>query len=138
MKKYAISKTLSANDVGDTGAHQAGIHVPKSHDILSFFPDLDHSTKNPRHLLEFRDDSGTVWEFAFIYYNNKYFGGTRNEYRLTRMTPFIREHGLAAGDKLCLERSDSGRLHVRYERKRSGLTRDGALRLGSNWKVINI
>src|SRR5215469_7482404 len=43
-----IRKTLSANDVGSTGAHQAGILIPKDPKILAFFPTLDASTKNPR------------------------------------------------------------------------------------------
>ena len=33
----AISKILSSNDIGLTGTHQAGIHVPKEENILSFF-----------------------------------------------------------------------------------------------------
>ena len=72
-KKHAISKILSANDTGDTGAHQAGILVPKNREILGFFPPLDNSEKNPRYHLPFYDDSDTKWEFAFIYYNNRFF-----------------------------------------------------------------
>ena len=97
MTAHTISKTLSPNDVGDTGAHQAGMHIPKQEEILSFFPALDTATKNPRCIMRFVDDAGSIWKFAFIYYNNKFFGGTRNEYRLTRMTPFINEHQLRAG-----------------------------------------
>ena len=36
----AITKTLSLNDSGETGGHQAGICVPKGGDVLIFFPDL--------------------------------------------------------------------------------------------------
>ncbi len=85
-----ISKKLSANDVGTTGAHQAGILVPKEKAILSFFPSLDPSVKNPRMTLVVRElKDGTRWEFNFIYYNNRLFGGTRNEYRLTCMTQYL-------------------------------------------------
>ena len=73
-----IEKTLSRNDTGETGSHQAGIAIPKKKGILSFFPDLDNKIKNPRILLNFTDSSGKLWEFSFIYYNNKYFDGTRN------------------------------------------------------------
>src|SRR5690349_3215959 len=103
-RPLAIIKELSANDTGDTGGHQAGILVPKEPRILSFFPQLDGTTKNPRHHLIFHDDDGGRWEFAFIYYNNRYFDGTRNEYRLTRMTPYLRGNGLKPGDHVILRR----------------------------------
>ena len=93
MIEQTISKVLSANDTGETGGHQAGLLIPKQERILSFFPSLDASTLNPRAHLQFEDDVGALWEFAFIYYNNGLFGGTRNEYRLTRMTRFMREAG---------------------------------------------
>ena len=34
IRPSAISKELSANDVGETGGHQAGILVPKERKIL--------------------------------------------------------------------------------------------------------
>ena len=34
----SISKILSANDIGATGGHQAGILIPKDPRILGFFP----------------------------------------------------------------------------------------------------
>jgi hypothetical protein len=135
----AISKRLSANDSGETGGHQAGLLIPKEREILAFFPRLDSKLLNPRHHLFFEDDSGTVWEFAFIYYNNRLFGGTRNEYRLTRMTPFIRINGLVAGDEIILERPEGTKRRVRYRRaKIAGRGQDGVLRLGTQWKVIDI
>ena len=132
-----IGKVLSANDIGDTGGHQAGILVPKQDDILSFFPRLDERSKNPRVHLVFRDDVGERWEFAFIYYNNRFFGGTRNEYRLTRMTNYIRAHRLRPGDRVVLERDAEHRYFISYERQAPRVREsDGALRLGSNWVVI--
>lgn len=136
----AITKELSANDTGDTGGHQAGILVPKEPRILTFFPKLDRSELNPRHHLTFYDDDGKRWEFAFIYYNNKFFGGTRNEYRLTRMTPYMRGCGLKPGDRIILRRdAKSGRRFISY-RRASGLVRtpSGALKLGGSWKEIKI
>ena len=93
----AITKVLSKNDTGETGGHQAGILVPKDPNILAFFPPLDSSTKNPRVRLNFFDPQGSLWKFSFIYYNNYFFGGTRNEYRLTWMTALIRNYNLKAG-----------------------------------------
>lgn len=142
MKKksetHGITKILSANDTGETGGHQAGILVPKSHEILSFFPPVDANTLNPRHHLVFHEDSGERWEFAFIYYNNRFFGGTRNEFRLTRMTTYIRRHSLKPGDVVTLSRLASGRRIVSFGRAKSvARSTDGVLKLGSNWKVIN-
>ena len=139
VRTRAITKILSANDTGETGGHQAGILVPKEPDILGFFPSLGKSEKNPRYHLPFYDDSETRWEFAFIYYNNRFFGGTRNEFRLTRMTPYIRMNGLQAGDELMLEHDDAGKRYVKYKRARvSGMGADGILRLGSSWKILEI
>jgi restriction endonuclease EcoRII-like protein len=135
----AISKTLSPNDTGETGGHQAGILVPKEATILSFFPPLDPSVRNPRHHLVFYDDAGNRWEFAFIYYNNKFFGGTRNEYRLTRMTDFIRRHNLKPGDEIVLARQEAARRVVSYKRANVATrTASGVLKLGTTWKVIKI
>ena len=135
----SISKILSANDTGETGAHQAGMLVPKQEEILSFFPPVNRDELNPRHHLVFYDTQDERWEFAFIYYNNALFGGTRNEFRLTRMTPFIKQNRLVCGDELILERNASGRYLVRYVRPKStGRGVDGVLRLGSTWKVIDM
>jgi hypothetical protein len=97
---------------------------------------LDTSLKNPRFYLNFTDDAGERWEFAFIYYNNVFFGGTRNEYRLTRMTPFFHRHGLQPGDELILQRENpSGRLRIRYRRNRvTSRSESGRLRLGTTWE----
>nr|WP_283938324.1 EcoRII N-terminal effector-binding domain-containing protein [Sphingomonas brevis] len=129
---------MSANDTGETGAHQAGILVPKDPTILSFFPTLPTDVKNPRIHLYFRDDEGSQWEFAFIYYNNRQFGGTRNEYRLTRMTPFINSNGLHEGDELILEKHDGGVRTVRFKRRHTPVVTDGVLTLGTAWKVVGI
>jgi len=136
----AIIKELSANDIGETGGHQAGILVPKEPRILAFFPRLDGKEMNPRHHLVFHDENGHQWEFAFIYYNNRFFGGTRNEYRLTRMTPYIRQSGLKSGDRIILRRDpESGRRFISYRRaSRLEWTASGALKLGHAWKEIKL
>lgn len=136
LRPLAIQKELSRNDTGETGGHQAGILIPKKKEILSFFPVLDASTKNPRLLLTFNDFLGGQWFFSFIYYNNRYFGGTRNEYRLTGMTKFFYTHGLRAGDVLTLSRDDSS-YFLGYTKKREAPeSTEGNLKLGNSWKVI--
>lgn len=132
-----IAKVLSANDTGETGGHQAGILVPKEPHLLSFFPELDPKQYNPRVHLHFLDDGGTFWEFAFIYYNNALFDGTRNEYRLTRMTKFIRQAGLIAGDELILTR-DGDRYFVSYRKQRKLELSGSVLKLGSGWRIVPI
>lgn len=133
-----ITKTLSANDTGETGGHQAGILVPKDPRILEFFPRLDPKQRNPRAHLVFLDDSGTRWEFAFIYYNNRLFGGTRNEYRLTRMTGYIRSNGLVEGDELVFRKDGDAHRLISYRRARSpAVATGGVLKLGGGWTVIN-
>lgn len=132
-----IAKELSANDTGDTGGHQAGILVPKDADIIAFFPPLEEGTKNPRHHLVFRDEAGERWEFAFIYYNGKFFGGTRNEYRLTRMTNYIRSRRLRPGDRIVLDRDQAYRYSISFVRRNAPVRgSDGVLRLGTNWVII--
>jgi len=135
-----ITKTLSANDVGETGAHQAGILVPKDLSILSFFPSLNPTEKNPRVKLVFRERDGiTRWDFNFIYYNNLYFGGTRNEYRLTCMTKYLRARNAGVGDQVVLSKDGDGRLNVEIIRLSAPQYKeDDVLILSGGWKVIKI
>lgn len=105
MTMQTYEKELTANDTGATGAHQAGVHIPKSQtDLLAFLPPLDPSFKNPDAWLEMKDDAGEVWRFRYIHYNNSFHdpGGTRDEFRITHMTGFFRSAGAIAGDTLVL------------------------------------
>ena len=134
---YSISKVLSPNDAGETGGHQAGFLVPKDPDILDFFPKLGKDEKNPRVHILFEDESGEEWEFAFIYYNNKFFGGTRDEYRLTRMTNYFKSNNLRSGDEVFLGHDDENHHYIWYEREEDTTEyEDGVLKLGSSWKLI--
>ncbi len=135
--KSAITKVLSKNDSGESGGHQAGILVPKNIKILSFFPELLKDEKNPRVTLIFSDPYGKKWAFSFIYYNNRYFGGTRNEFRLTCMTRFMKANNLKAGDKLILSKDEFGQYHINPI-KVADRVPDSVLKLGSAWKVIKI
>jgi hypothetical protein len=134
MSTHAIEKVLSANDTGETGGHQAGICVPKSAGILSFFPPLNPTIKNPREVLDVTDDAGRDWSFTFIYYNNRFFGGTRNEYRLTGMTTFFREFNLKAGDKVVLRRESPRLIRISFKRAKE---LGKVLQLSATWKIID-
>lgn len=104
MRRYA--KELAANDVGKTGGHQGGILVPKKMDgLLEFLPKLDPSKYNPRATIYCLDSTGVEWEMQYIHYNNKVVKhpdtgkyGTRNEYRITHMTKFLKLHKAQEGD----------------------------------------
>lgn len=138
--KSTIEKVLSANDTGETGGHQAGLFIPWNVVKTDFFPKLDCSTKNPRCPIDLHDSAGEEWTFNFIYYNNAYFGGTRNEYRLTCMTKFFQRHALKSGDTLIFEQDSVRAYKVSFRRKDEPVTKrmDGGkvLRLTGNWVVI--
>ena len=143
MADMTVSKILSPNDSGETGAHQAGILIPKTKNLLSFFPALPEFELNPRSLIDFEDQTGRVWRLAFIYYNNKYFGGTRNEYRLTRMTRYIRQSALVAGDEIIMRRSSSRNYYISYRRTgqtdvSAHLTSATMIRLSGGWRIVKI
>jgi hypothetical protein len=98
-----FSKVLSPNDVGETKSHQAGFLVPIRIAKLGFFPKLDVFTPNPRQSMEFVVvDSHSKLILNYIYYNGRTLGfSSRNEYRLTGATRFIKNMELKAGDQLC-------------------------------------
>ena len=127
-----IVKILSSNDTGETGGHQAGILVPKKSELLDFFPKLNSSTKNPRTVMTLSDEHGEGWSFNFIYYNNKFFGGTRNEYRLTGMTKYIRSNGLKAGDEIHFSKDNPG---YRLKSKKNNVS-EGPIKLTGSWITV--
>tara|TARA_Y100001951_G_scaffold104648_1_gene116973 strand:- start:1946 stop:2368 length:423 start_codon:yes stop_codon:yes gene_type:complete len=120
MTRQTFKKTLSANDTGESGGHQAGILVPKGDVVLrAFLPELGNAVKNPRAWIECTDPDGRTWDFCFIYYNNKHhdLGGTRNEYRITHMTKFLREFGAVQGDEAVISgEPGSGRYSISVEK----------------------
>lgn len=72
-------KFLSANDTGDTGAHQSGIYVAKSaSEILFDSKGIRGSNKDKAVEIKWQGDF--ITQSRFIYYGK----GTRNEYRITR------------------------------------------------------
>lgn len=136
----AVLKKLSPNDVGITGGHQAGILVPKQEKILSFFPILDSTMRNPRTTLVMRERAdGARWEFNFIYYNNAKFGGTRNEYRLTCMTAYLRAISAHPGDELRFTRDENASYNIELIRAGGDASslQGETLVLSGGWKIIN-
>lgn len=96
-----FQKILTANDVGATGSHQAGMHIPKSKNaFLNFLPYLQAEKRNPDNWFKCLDKEGNVWKFRFIYYNNKHhdLNGTRDEFRLTNMTRFFKHFNAMEND----------------------------------------
>lgn len=108
MSHVAFSKSLSANDVGSTGSHQCGVHIPKGEfELLKFLPTLDPCLKNPDAWLHCVDDDGVRLCFRFVYYNNRLHAdkGTRDEYRITRMTAWFRQNDAREGDVFEISRA---------------------------------
>jgi hypothetical protein len=139
MSEATISKVMSANDVGFTRTHQAGMLIPKDPRVLGFFPVLAADEYNPRQSILFEDSGGERWKFSFIYYNNRLHGrGTRNEYRLTGMTRFMRQSALKSGDSLVLSREDQ-QYRIRVERSGAEETPKSPNRLvlSAGWVVID-
>lgn len=82
---YFYIKRLSANDTGASGAHQVGVYIPKGY-MTFLFPSINRiDTKNPSLYLTAKTSSHDFLEkqVRAIYYNNKFFDGTRNEMRIT-------------------------------------------------------
>ena len=138
-----LIKTLSANDVGTTGGHQGGILVPRDPATLQFFPTLDASMLNPREVMNFVDaDNGEPLPLSFIHYNGKILGlSSRDEFRLTGMTRYLRVHGARAGDSIELSRPANGRLSIAYRRADedagSSVSEDtDIIVLSGTWKTI--
>lgn len=110
MTELTFRKTLTANDVGKTGAHQSGIHIPKSMpELLRFLPELESTEFNPSSWVICRDDYDEIWKFRYIYYNNKFhsINGRRNEYRLTHITKFLKSHAASAGDFFVISKDNT-------------------------------
>lgn len=82
---FLYIKRLSANDTGATESHQVGIYIPESV-VAGAIPSINHiNFLNPDYFFHCVIDShGQEGDVRAVYYNSKYFGGTRNEARVTR------------------------------------------------------
>ena len=108
-------KKLSANDTGETESHQAGLAIPKTNpELLAFLPYLDPEKINPDCFITCIDENDERHRFRFIYYNGRVHGtSTRNEYRLTHTTGFIKENRAKEGDHFEISSNDDGTYAIR-------------------------
>lgn len=135
MKK--IAKILSKNDTGESGSHQSGFHIPQNFSI--FFPVLNKNQKNPRVKIKFMDSEQNIWYLKFIYYNSKFFGGTRNEYRLTHTSKYLRSKNLTAGDRIIFEKKKNGYYIESEENPQEKLDKgNSTVVLTNKWKEIKL
>ena len=100
----SFRKVLSANELGLTGSHQAGILVPKADYQTGFFGKLDPDVKNPDAWLNIRISGSTeTFKVRLIHYNSRRLGlGTRDEFRLTNIAPLMKALQPEEGDTLIL------------------------------------
>ena len=135
-----VIKTLSKNDLGISGSHQAGILVPKSLVKQAFFPPLDESRQTPNCPVSVVSGE-KKYELNYVHYNSRVFGtGTRNEYRLTRLSQFFKDNDCSLGDRLVfsfnvetaqyslsVERQRTQSVHLKY-------TIEHPLVIHANWE----
>jgi hypothetical protein len=102
----SLRKRLTANDIGTTGSHQAGMHIPKT--LVDYFPPLKEETLNPSVWLNVAA-ARTTYRWRFVHYNNGVVrAGTRDEYRITFLRGFFRSEGTREGDIFELESDVDG------------------------------
>ena len=130
-----ISKVLSKNDTGESKGHQAGFYIPRN--FVYFFPRLDETVLNPRREIIFKDENLREWVFNYIYYNNSFFKGTRNERRLTHTTGYIKYYKLKNNDVIYLS-NESDMYSIRHEKIQSESVENKTKKiiLKNKWKVI--
>lgn len=83
-------KKITPNDLGLTGSHQSGWHVPKEAAISGIFPRLSQNTYNPEVTLDVQVVGVGLRRLRYIWYNNLFHASKRagrtsrgrNEYRI--------------------------------------------------------
>lgn len=132
-KMQSVEKILSENDLGLTNSHQAGFLIPKYLIKQGMFETLADQELNPRIRLKMTEkEIDQHWYFSYIYYNNKYFGGSRNEYRLTGLASFLREHSLRPGDAIVFTRVDKYDYEIEIKKAKLG----GSVLTNESWAAI--
>jgi hypothetical protein len=110
-----IEKVLTANDIGNTNSHQAGFLVPHKLVQQGLFPVLEDKTQNPRVLINLIEiETNKNYLVNYIKYNNKRFGGTRYEYRITGVRGLLRHNLLRPGDSILFRPIDLGTFGVSF------------------------
>lgn len=111
---------MTENDLGVTKSHQAGFLIP--HRLMGYgvFPLLNDESLNPRLKLILVDsESNLRYGVNYIKYNNKHFGGTRNEYRITGIARFLRLNLLKPGDSIVFRSLKVQELGISFVRNRN-------------------
>ena len=113
-----FEKSLSSNDIGKTGSHQAAVVISKSDYFGSdFFPKLATDMENPSVQVTFnRRDFGTPILARIVYYNNKSRGGSRDEIRITGLGDYFRQMSPNVGDFLRVEIDSTGAYFIGIRR----------------------
>ena len=131
-----VHKKLSPNDTGDTRSHQAGIHVPKG--LVRFFPILNESSLNPRSNMRLQSEQGVTGMCTYIHYNNRVVsGGTRDEYRITRIRSFLSQIGAQTGDTIEFDRIGDCHYLVKVDLSQIQPVADAiVVDLAGGWKTV--
>ncbi|TCA08581.1 EcoRII N-terminal effector-binding domain-containing protein [Rhizobium leguminosarum] len=145
MTTKSFIKTLSANDVGTTGGHMGGILVPKGNgELLTFLPRLDASMLNPSAWIDCKTPENTVLRLRYVYYNNRLHvpKGTRNEYRITHLTNFLRSENAKEGDAFEISKDDGSHTYRIRVLAKSGSLEDDSdapvrIKLTSGWRRVH-
>ncbi|MGO7034025.1 restriction endonuclease [Rhizobium ruizarguesonis] len=147
MTTKTFIKTLSANDVGATGGHMGGILVPKGDgELLAFLPKLDPSILNPSEWIDCETPEGQVLRLRFVFYNNRMHvpTGTRNEYRITHLTKYLRSENAKEGDAFEISnKGGSNTYRIRVISKRLGFSEEASeygpvrIKLSSGWRQVH-
>ena len=141
-----VWKVLTANDTGETGSHQAAIHIPKHIVRIGFFPELDEESFNPECPIVARvEPGGRRLPLRYIYYNGKLTGvNGRDEYRITGTTRLLDMVAARADDLLRFRWLDSGEMEISLHSgsghdEGSVAGRSGPSRSPRNgWKVVQV
>ncbi len=108
----AFCRFITANDVGSTGAHQAGLYIPKCASSLLFeTPGVKGKNKDKLQNIVWQDEL-TIAN-RFIYYGC----GSRNEYRITRFGkgfPFLKDEYIGSLFILVKENAEEYKAYVLY------------------------
>ena len=114
MIETSFEKLLSASDLGLTGGHMGGILIPRNQPaLIALFPSLNPLQYNPSVDLDFTTSAGLSHKLRLVYYNNKLHNkGTRNEYRLTCLTRFLRNSGADIGDRFRITKTQFGAFYM--------------------------
>jgi Restriction endonuclease EcoRII, N-terminal len=131
-----VIKRLSANDVGITGSHQAGLHIPKNSPLIRLMPRIMLKEVNPRLDLPLLAPSVNRSFIAqFIYYNNSLRGGTRDEFRLTCVRELLKDIGASVGDQLVFDFEDGSEVVISLVKPHE-IDDNEPLAWTGSWKVI--